>query len=110
MEGPLNAKSGSLSVFAAIKKPPGRLIPARLRDLYPDHFQKARGDDSPVVWCLGSGEFQNGPITDYLVLRLDRPGEKRHGLIEPDAWMKVEDFQVELRSTIYDWMICEEPE
>lgn len=108
-DGYVNTKSGGMSVFAAIKKLPGRLIPSRLRDLYPDHFQKARGDDSLFVWCMGSGEFQDGAVTDHLVLRLDKPGEKRHGLIEPNVRMKIEDYQAELQSTVGDWKVCEEP-
>lgn len=108
--GYVNIKSGGMSVFAAIKKLPGRLIPTRLRDQYPDHFQKARGDDSLFVWCMGSGEFQDAAVTDYLMLRLDKPGEKRHGLIEPSARMKVEEYQAELQSTISNWKVCEEPE
>lgn len=108
--GYVNAKSGGMSVFAAIKKLPGRLIPARLRDQYPEHFQKARGDDGLRVWCMGSEEFQDGAVTAHLVLRLDKPGEKRHGLVEPNIRTKLEEYQAELRSTVSDWEICEEPE
>ncbi len=109
-EGCVNIKSGGMSVFAAIKKLPGRLLPTRLRDQYPDHFQKTRGDDGLVVWCLGTGDFQDASVTDRLVLRLDRPGEKRHGLIESNLRMRVEEYQAELQSTGGDWKVCEEPE
>jgi len=59
---------------------------------------------------MGSAEFQDAIITDHLVLRLDKPGEKRHGLIEPSARMKIEEYQAEVQSTINDWKVCEEPE
>lgn len=108
--GYVNKESGGMSVFASLKKLPSRLIPTRLRDLYPENFQRARGDDSLLIWCMGNGEFQNAAITDHLVLRLDKPGEKRHGLIEPGTRMKIEEYQAELYSTVGDWKICEEPE
>jgi hypothetical protein len=106
----VNPGSGGMSVFVSLKKLPGRLIPARLRDLYPNDLQKARGDNALVVWCMGDGEFREGPVTALLVLRLDKPGERRHGLVEPGMRMTLSDYQAELQSTAGEWTVCEEPE
>ena len=109
-EGYVQPLMGGMSVFAAIKKLPGRLIPLRLRTLFPEDFQKASGDDDLTIWCLDKEYSHSDMITNELVLSWDSAAPYRHGSIGPLSRMKIDDLQTEICSTAIRWVICEVPE
>lgn len=108
--GFVDPHTGGMSVFAGIKKLPGRLIPARLRDLYPEDFQKASGDNELIVWCMNSEHLFDKEGDGYLAFEWDIPNKPRHGLVEPARRMHIDDFQRELCTTADQWQINEAPE
>lgn len=97
--GFVNPQAGGMSVFAEIKKMPPRLLPARLRDLYPEDFQKASGDDTLTVWCMNSDFFNNTQGVGKLSHNWKHPNKPHHGSIEPVERMLIADLQNELCST-----------
>lgn len=99
--------AGGMSVFAAIKQLPGRLIPARLRELYPEDFQKAVGGDDLTIWCINIEHFRSG--ANDLMLRWTAEENPRHGSVEPSLIMRVDDMQKSLCSTADLWEVCETP-
>lgn len=106
----VNLGTGGMSVFAGIKRLPGRLIPARLRDLYPEDFQKASGDDELTIWCMDSDYFEDEKGGTELVLGWDVPSKPRHGSVEPARWMHIDDYQGEFCATTNQWEVNEAPE
>lgn len=106
----VDPQNGGMSVFARIKKMPARLLPARLRDLYPEDFQKASGDNELTVWCMNSEHFGDEDGGTQLVFGWDVPSKPRHGSIEPAHRMQIDDLQRELCATIKQWEINEAPE
>lgn len=100
--GDIAPGTGGMSVAPSIAQLPTHRIPERLKPYYKD----ATGKNHYVCWSLGKGEFEDGMITDELVLRVDRPLE--HGLIEPNILMTKGLFQDAVAATRDLW-INDEP-
>lgn len=78
------------------------MIPARLHALVPD----AVGDDRLFVWAMGDGPFASGAVAPGLVLRVD-PDDPKHGFIEPQSIMTIEEYQAALAGTRDQWVVYE---
>jgi hypothetical protein len=94
---------GGMSVSPSLRDLPIHRIPRRLQHLVPD----AQGKDSNFVWIMGEGAFTASPVAGGLQLRLD-PKNRRHGFVEPDAEMHLDDYSSALRATRSMWSIDEE--
>lgn len=106
-DGCVEPGTGGMSVFTEIKRLPGRLIPMRLRELYPEDLQKASGDDSLIIWCIDTDKFQDDPSTSELVFTLGQPAKRGHGTIEPRTRMQVAKLLLHLCATKDQWQVCE---
>ena len=78
-------------------------VPKRLRNLVPG----ARGKNSDHVFRLGEGKFVSADVSPALTLRPDDGHTPRHGVIEPRASVRIEQFQNALAATQSDWTIDE---
>jgi hypothetical protein len=94
--------TGGFSVYAGLRDLPPHMIPSRLQSLVPD----AAGDDRLSVWAMGVGPFASAPIATRLMLQVD-PDDSKHGLIEPDAIMLLEEYQAALAATQDHWAVDE---
>jgi hypothetical protein len=100
--GNVQPGTGGLSVAPRLQDLPVFLIPRRLKHLVED----AAGTNRRRVWSMGSGEFEDGPVARDLRLSLDGKDEK-HGLVEPDRIMPVDQYQSALASTQSLWAVDE---
>jgi hypothetical protein len=100
--GQIHPGTGGMSVSPTVGDLPARLIPARLRHLYP----KAAGRDDLFVWSMGSGDFSAGPLAESLALRPD-PEREGHGFVEPDATIATEVYVSALAATRDEWTVDE---
>jgi hypothetical protein len=57
---------------------------------------------------MGEGAFVAGPIADRLALRPDPRAPDRHGLVEPDAEISVDDYEMAITATRDLWTRWEE--
>lgn len=100
--GDVRPGTGGISVSPTLKslldRLPARLVPVRYRPIAP----KASGDDKNCVWVMGQGPFVRGRLSSSLQLRPD-PGDEDHGFIEPDATMKLQQYQSALIATRDEW-------
>jgi hypothetical protein len=78
-------------------------VPKRLQRLVPG----ARGKNSDRVFRMGEGTFVSAEVSPALTLRPDEGHAPRHGVIEPRAGVRVEQFQNALAATQSDWTIDE---
>jgi hypothetical protein len=101
-DGTVAPGTGGLSVYAALRDLPARMIPRRLRGLIP----KATGSDKLCVWAMGEGPFAPGGIAPKLTLRVD-PNDPRHGFIEPEVIMTLAEYQEVLAATQDQWVVDE---
>ena len=95
--------TGGLSVHAGLRDIPPHMIPSRLQPKVSD----ATGDDKLFVWAMGEGLFAPAPVAPSLMLRLGDPNDPKHGLIEPDAIMTLEAYQLALAATRDRWEVDE---
>jgi hypothetical protein len=100
-DGLVSPGMGGMSVSPSWRELPIYRIPRRLNHLVPG----AAGNDADACWTMGTGIFENGPLTKGLNLRPDKPG---HGLVEPDAVMSLAEFQDRLAGTRCKWRIEED--
>ena len=78
-------------------------VPRRLQSLVPG----ARGKNSDRVFRMGEGTFVSAEVSPALALRPDDGDTPRHGVIEPRASVRIEQFQNALAATQCDWSIDE---
>jgi len=64
---------------------------------------QATGNNLLGVWQVGEGPFVDGPVAPGLRLRVD-PRSSRHGFIEPDREMTLDDYQAALAATRDLWV------
>jgi hypothetical protein len=57
---------------------------------------------------MGEGAFVPERVADRLCLRIDPDDPERHGFVEPDAKMKIEDYEAALSATSDQWHRWEE--
>jgi hypothetical protein len=57
---------------------------------------------------MGEGLFAPEAVADRLQLRLDPDDPERHGLVEPDDKMKIDDYESALAATAGQWQKWEE--
>lgn len=100
--GDLFPGAGGLSVFAGLRDLLPHMIPSRLRHIVPD----AAGDDRVFVWAMGDGPFVPAPVAPGLTLRVD-PDDLKHGFIEPEVIMPLEEYQAALAATQDLWVVDE---
>jgi hypothetical protein len=100
--GDVHSATGGMSVSPSLRALPARLIPRRLRHMVP----RAAGNDRLLVWSMGDGPFVQEPIAPRLQLRPD-PHNSRHGLVEPDASMSLDDYRAALAATQNEWSVDE---
>jgi len=93
--GPVNPARG-MSVAPMVEALPARLIPRRLQN----RFRKAQGDDNQIVWSLGEGPFVGGPVAESLIMRVT---SSKHGVVEPESKMQLDEFQKRLADTQSLW-------
>ena len=98
--GNVSAGGGGMSVSTAWRDLPAHRIPERLKP----RCAKAAGNNNYTCWRMGDGPFENGDVTDALVLSVDR---MVHGTVEPAFVMLLEKFQQALAETQDRWSIDE---
>lgn len=101
----VHPNTGGMSVAPRLADLPPHRIPRRLRGL--PGLAAAVGSNSLRVWRFGDGEFQSSRVSEKLWLRIDH-SHPRHGLIEPDAIMRLSEFSDALAATRPLWEIDEE--
>jgi hypothetical protein len=101
--GRVHPLTGGMSVYASLKAMPARMVPKRLRAIIPD----AAGSNNLRVWSMGTGAFVSSPQAPSLSLRID-PEDPLHGLVEPDAIMYFEHYELALISTHLSWAVAED--
>jgi hypothetical protein len=85
-----------MSVAPAWRDLPPHRISKRLRDKFPN----ARGPLDMHCFCMGGGPFSDGPVTDALELRVDRPD---HGVVAPREFVPIDRYQADLAATRDLW-------
>ncbi|HEX5269246.1 MAG TPA: hypothetical protein VFW33_02100 [Gemmataceae bacterium] len=75
------------------------LVSRRLRRRFP----AARGVDDLVTWKLGEGAFTAGPVAPGLTLCPDGLANPRHGVVETDTRVPVNNYQQALAATRETW-------
>lgn len=93
-------QTGGMSVAPSWRDLPPHRIPLRLQPIARD----ACGRNEDACWRMGSGDFDDSPVTDSLDLRREKSD---HGLVEPSRTMELNDFQVAIASTYDLWDIDE---
>ena len=100
-EGKVHPGSRGMSVAPDWRKLPDHRIPTRLRI----HVPKARGNYKLACFRMGEGPFEDGPLTNDLLLRIDK---KTHGVVSPASAVSLEQYRAALASTQDQWVIDEE--
>ena len=101
--GKVHPGTGGLSVSPRLVDLPAHRVPKRLQMAVPN----ARGDDMLKVWAMGSGSFASGPIAPDLVLRVDPRKPTKHGFIEPERIMDLEECRRAIEATQDLWALDE---
>jgi hypothetical protein len=107
-DGFVHPGSGGMSVGPSAKALPPHRLPRRLSEKYPDTFADAIGPNDDYCWWMGNGAFVPERVADGLLLRLDPDDPERHGLVEPDARMKLEQYESALIATLDKWQRWQE--
>jgi len=102
-DGYLHPGRGGMSVAPSPEALPPHRLPRRLQKKYPERFPDATGPNGVHCWGIGEGAFAPGKVADRLGLRLDPDDPARHGLVEPDGKMKIEDYEAALGATRDQW-------
>jgi hypothetical protein len=97
-----------MSVAPTAERLPGHRVPVRLRKKYPSRFPRATGSNRLHCWWMGEGGFDEGPLTDSLVLRLDPDRPDKHGFVEPHQEMPLADYEAAITATRPMWVRWEE--
>jgi hypothetical protein len=100
-DGFVNPGNG-MSVSASVEALPPHRLPGRLQKKYPERFPEATGPNGLQCWWMGEGAFVAERVADRLRLLLDPDDPKRHGLVEPDDRMKIDDYETAVRL----WLNC----
>jgi hypothetical protein len=101
--GRVHPGRGGMSVSPSVDTLPPHRLPRRLRDAYPDRFPEAKAPNTLHCWRLGEGAFAAARVADRLVLRLDPEKPERHGFVEPDATMMLQEYESALVATRDQW-------
>lgn len=99
-DGNIGPTGEGLSVAPSLAALPQGLVPERLRDKRPG----ARGSNSLRVFRAGEGSFCRAPVGDSLELL---PTSTKHGVIQPNRRMPLEDYQQHLTATKTQWIVDE---
>jgi len=97
-----------MSVSPSVETLPPHRLPRRLQKKYPERFPEASAPNAVYCWSMGEGGFVPGFVADHLRLRLDPEAPERHGFVEPEGRMKVEDYEAALGATRNQWRRWEE--
>lgn len=90
-----------LSVADDWRSLPGYLIPIELGS---DH--KGASGKGIKIFVHGSGPFEEGYVTDCLVL-WHKPGTSKNGVVAPSAEITLSQFQNDLAATRQNWFVDE---
>jgi hypothetical protein len=101
--GRVHPGTGGMSVGPRLVDLPAFLVPRRLKMVVP----RAAGSAKLMVWAMGSGSFAPGPIAPGLVLRLDPARPTKHGFVEPDRIMTLEEYRQAIEATQNLWALDE---
>ena len=107
-EGFVSSGQGGMSVAPSLMALPPHRLPVRLRHAYPDRFPAASGTNNAYCWSMGEGAFVAGPLAASLSLRLDPDNMEKHGFVEPDGKMILEEYESALTATKEKWRRWEE--
>lgn len=102
-EGKVGPDAGGMSVWSGAVSLPPSLIPKDLRAKLP----YARGPANAHVYRMGSGPFQSGPVAPGLALRPEGGSRARHGVVEPESIMLLEEYREALASTRPLWSVAD---
>lgn len=94
--GDVHPGSRGMSVAPDLVSLPLHRIPKRLAHLR----LGAVGPDTNVVWSHGEGPFLAGPVAPNLAPVPDKPD---HGVVGPDATMRLSDYEAALAATQPGW-------
>ena len=97
-----------MSVSPSADAIPTHRLPRRLQEKYPERFPDASGPNTLQCWWMGEGEFVQDRVADRLCLRPDSDELRRHGLVEPDPRMELDEYESALQATRDNWQRWEE--
>jgi hypothetical protein len=101
-DGYVVISQAGMSVNRSVRSMPFRLVPARLTHLHP----AAAGENALRVWSMGSGSFNDGPVTEDLELVISSNGA--HGYLRPLRPMTLAQYQDALAATRTLWAVSED--
>jgi hypothetical protein len=92
-DGFVHPGTGGMSVSPTVEALPTHRLPRRLRKKYPERFPDASGPNGLLCWSMGEGPFVPERVAERIRLGLDPDDPERHGLVEPDAKMTLDDYE-----------------
>jgi hypothetical protein len=107
-KGCVQPGQGGMSVSSSLEALPPHRVPRRLKRAYPERFPDADATNQHWCWSFGEGTFEAGRVGDHLCFRPDPEDSKRHGFVEPDDTMLLEDYETALAATRDQWRRWEE--
>jgi hypothetical protein len=107
-DGFVHPNEGGMSVSPTLEALPPHRLPRRLQKKYPERFPEATAPNGVHCWWMGEGAFAPARVANHLHLRPDLDNPERHGLVEPDDRMKVEDYEAALGATCDQWQRWED--
>jgi hypothetical protein len=99
--GNVHPNAGGMSVAPSWRDLEVHRIPKRLKHIVPD----ARGSNADACWRLGTGSFDNSPVSALLAMRKEN---EVHGFVEPAHLMAANSYVAALTETRDQWAIDEE--
>lgn len=101
-QGQVIPGTSGMSVSPTLAALPDQFIPMRLRPLVPSAY----GRNTLHVWSHGEGSFAAESVAPGLQLRPD-PRDARHGFVEPDSIVSLEEYRDAISATQDNWTIDE---
>lgn len=95
-DGNVGPDSGGMSVAPTLESLPPMFVPRRLESQVP----AADGPKNVVCWVMGEGPFEDGPVTEDLILKVDGP---THGELLAARLMTLKDYQTSIARTQGVW-------
>lgn len=99
-DGNVHPGGGGMSVQPRLVDIPAMFLPRRLKHLN----RNAAGNNNVVVFRMGEGPFARSAISEKLSLHPDEGRHPRHGVVEPLAPMRLDEYQSALERTRDQWV------
>lgn len=107
-EGAVRPGEGGMSVAPKPETLPVHRQPKRLREQFPGRFPRASGSNTLHCWSMGEGAFTASPLAAGLAFRPDPTKPERHGFVEPECEMPLEEYERAVTATRSQWVRWDE--